>query len=115
MRALVPVREGSDRPSPPKHLSVASRRLWREIVADYDLPPHALALLTAALEAKGRMDEARATVARDGAYVAGRFGLRAHPALAVERDSRIAFARLIREVGLDLVDPAERRMPSRYR
>ncbi len=85
------------------------------MVAEYVLEAHHLALLERACEALGRLVEARDAIARDGAYVEGRFGVRAHPALAVEAQSRIAFARIVRELGLDLVAPAASRPPTRWR
>jgi hypothetical protein len=66
--------------------------LWKAVLSRWELGPHELELLRLACEALDRCEEAREAVARDGAYVEGRFGLKAHPALAVERDARIGAA-----------------------
>ena len=102
---------------PPAHLSRRARGLWREIVDEYQLERHHEIILTVACEALDRLAEARAAIAADGAYIDGRFGKKAHPALAIERDSRIAFLRSLRELGLDLefTGDAVSRPPSRWR
>jgi P27 family predicted phage terminase small subunit len=107
----------SDRriPAAPSHLGREAKALWRSVLADFDLESHHLALLQAACEALGRTTEAREAIARDGAYVVGRFGPKAHPALATERDSRMAMTRILRELGLDLEAPATSRPPTRWR
>ena len=86
----------------PEHLSESSRAWWAGIVAEYELEAHHLRLLTLAGEAWDRGQEARETLANDGTYFTNKVGEpRAHPAVAVERDSRIAYARLLRELDLD--------------
>ena len=89
--------------APPPHLTEASQRLFCRIVLDYGLKGDdpALTLLRLALEAADRADEARQRIAQDGVLLADRFGqLRPHPSVAIERDSRLAAARLLRELGL---------------
>jgi len=100
-------------PSAPSHLAEPTRKWWRSVVKDYVLEPHHLKLLTLAAEAWDRLVEARKRIATDGAYVENPSGvLKCHPAISVERDSRIAFARLIRELDLDGEPlPEPRRMP----
>jgi phage terminase small subunit len=85
----------------PKHLKTIGRVLFNSVTRDYDLQSHHIALLTLACEARDRAEEARAAIAKDGAYVDGRYGLKAHPAIAVERDSRLAFGRLLRQLDLE--------------
>ena len=99
-------------PEPPKHLRAASKRFFRETVRDYVLEPHHLRLLALCCEALDRGAEATATIAKDGAYLQGRYGPRAHPAIAVERDSRLAAARLLRELDLDASEGGESRPPA---
>ncbi len=93
----------------PAHLRESTRRWWRSVTSTWALEDHHVKLLTAAAEAWDRLQEARERIAKDGAYVEDRFGqLRPHPALAIERDSRIAFARILRELDLDAEPPASR-------
>src|SRR5262245_14628243 len=90
-------------PKPPKHLRPATKRWWASVMLDYSLDPHHLKLLLRAAEAFDRGEEAREAIARHGLVYTDRFGApRARPEVAVERDSRIGFARLLRELGLDV-------------
>ena len=93
---------------PPGHLRAATRRWFAAVVADYDLDPHHVRLLTLAAEAWDRGQQAREVIDRDGMTFSDRFGQpKARPEIAIERDSRIGFARLIRELGLDVEPPPE--------
>ena len=95
---------------PPKHLRAATRRWWEEVFNSYELESHHLKLLTAAGESWDRAVQARETLAKEGAYYTNRFSEpRSHPALAVERDSKTIFARLVRELNLDIHPPEENR------
>lgn len=98
-------------PDPPEHFTETSSNLWRSVLKEYELEAHSLELLKAACEALDRANEAREKIAVDGAYFKDRFNQpREHPAVAVERHSRILFARLLRELCLDIEPPAD---PSR--
>ena len=98
----------------PTHLATSTRVWWTTVVREYELEPHHLKLLQHAAEAWDRSQEARELLARDGLVIEGREGgKRPHPAVAIEHNSRIAFARLIRELDLDVEPPRSdgRRLP----
>ena len=88
----------------PAHLAPETRKWFAEFVTTYQLEPHHLRLLQLAAEAWDRCQEARAAIARDGliALTTGR----PHAGVAIERDARLAFARLLRELDLDAEPPA---------
>jgi hypothetical protein len=93
------------RPAAPADLSTAMKRWWDEVVAAHELEPHRLHLLHLACQAKDRCEQARKDIAEKGSTYEDRFGApRLRPEVAIERDSRLAFARLLRE--LDLRPPA---------
>lgn len=101
----------------PKHLSGGSDKLYRRLAEEYRLEqePHALEVLRLACEALDRCAQAREAIERDGPFVTSRFGeKRPHPAIGVERDSRIAALRALRELSLDGEAPDDLR-PSRLR
>jgi P27 family predicted phage terminase small subunit len=95
---------------PPKHLRKATSEWWAQIVADFDLDSHHVRLLTKACEANDRCEQAREALLKHGLTFDDRFGSpHARPECAIERDSRLAFARLVREIGLDVTPPSESR------
>ena len=107
-------------PKPPSHLRAATRRWYAEVVADYALDPHHLKLLTLASECWDRCTQAREILAREGLTYVDRFGApHPRPEVAIERDSRLGFARLLRELGIDSAEPVEvprpRLLPSNRR
>ena len=99
-------------PKPPPHLSRSSADWWNEVCRDYALELHHLRLLQCAAEAWDRLQQAREAIAKDGLTVpTADGGLKAHPCISIERDSRLAFARLLRELDLDTGTPAEAPRP----
>jgi phage terminase small subunit len=83
------------------------------VVETWTLEEHHLRLLTLAGEAWDRCTQAREQLRRDGLTVTTRHGeVRTHPCVAIERDSRVAFARLLRELDLDVEAPEARRPPA---
>jgi len=98
----------------PKHLRLATRRWWLEVAEEYTLESHHLRLLTLAGEAWDRCQEAREALKKHGLTFDDRFKQpHARPEVNIERDSRIAFARLLRELSLDVEPPREVGRPPR--
>ena len=97
---------------PPKHLRAETRKWWLSVTEDYDLELHHLRLLSMAAETWDEYCAAREAIKKHGMTYADRFGQpKSRPEIAIERDCRIGFARLIRELGLDLGEPDEVRPP----
>lgn len=93
-------------PAPPDHLSEDAAGWWRQAVRDYALEPHHLRLLQAACESWDRAQAARRAVAEQGLTFQDASGsIKANPAVAIERDARTLFARLVRELNLDEDQP----------
>lgn len=107
-------RPGSNEIPPPAHLRPDTAAWWASVAVDYALEAHHLRILTLAAEAWDRGQEAREAITRHGPVYVDRFDQpRARPEVAIERDSRIAFARLVRELALDLDPPDEKGRPPR--
>lgn len=103
----------SNLPEPPSHLGADAKAWWRSVMRDYSLEPHHQHLLQAACEAWDRMQQARQALDDHGGltFTDDRGVIRAHPAVAMERDARVAFARLVRELDLDAGGLAEAPRP----
>jgi P27 family predicted phage terminase small subunit len=90
----------------PPHLDRATRRWWKATAERHDLSDDGLRLLTLAAEAWDRREQARTEIAEHGLTYEDRFGApRTRPEVAIERDARLAYARIIRQLGLDVEDP----------
>jgi P27 family predicted phage terminase small subunit len=88
--------------SPPEHLSPSASALWSAVTARHTLPPQHERLLQLACEALDRYQQARETIAEQGLVTENRYGATvAHPAVSIERDARLAFARLLRDMHLN--------------
>ena len=93
-------------PRPPDHLRAPTREWFTSVVSDYQLEQHHIRLLTLAAESWDRCVEAREALAEHGLVYTDRFGSpRARPEIAVERDNKTVFARLLRELDLDIDPP----------
>ncbi len=103
-------------PKPPEGLKGAGRKLWREVMAVYELEQHELLLLREACRVSDRLDELAALVERDGAVVDSPQGERAHPALVESRQQQITLARVLAALRLpagEEGDQASGRRPQR--
>lgn len=93
---------------PPRHLSDRSRYLWQQTANSFTLKATEYELLRLALEALDRAEQARVMLAEDGLTSRGRYcQVLAHPMIAVERDSRLAAARLLKQLGLSEAPAAQ--------
>lgn len=100
----------------PRHLKLATRRWWLEIIEQFELESYHIRLLTLAGEAWDRCVSAREALAKEGLTYDDRFGApHARPEVAIERDSRLGFARLLRELALDVEPPRELGRPPALR
>jgi len=99
----------------PRHLSADMTTWWRVLTRQYQFRPQHLRVLACAAEAWDRKEQARELLAAGGLTVTNRQGeLRPHPAVAIERDARIAFVRAVRELSLADDDlPADASRPPR--
>jgi len=98
----------------PKHLAKPTADWWDAVVTDWTLDEHHKRLLTAAAECWDRLQEAREALQKYGTVYVDRFGQpRARPEVAIERDSRLHFARLLRELDLDAEAAPDRSRPPR--
>jgi hypothetical protein len=100
-------------PKPPPHLRPETAAWFAQVLKDYELEPHHLRLLTRAAEAFDRAAQAREILAAEGlTFLDRNDNPRPRPEVAIERDSRIAFARLLRELALDVATPETPRPPT---
>jgi P27 family predicted phage terminase small subunit len=99
----------------PKHLRPATRRWYEQVCEEYEFESHHLRLLQLAGESWDRCQEARQKVTEEGLSYTDDKGIRrAHPCTAIERDSRLAFARIVRELNLSEEPADSRPRPLRY-
>jgi P27 family predicted phage terminase small subunit len=100
----------------PAHLRSDTRAWWRSVVERWELEEHHIRLLTLAAEAWDRNQQAREQIAVSGLTSSTRDGgVKLSPLARVEQSSAITFARVLRELDLDLEPPAEARRPPRLR
>jgi len=95
---------------PPGYLSKESRKWFASVCKNFDLESHHLRLLVLACESWDEKEAARAEVEKSGATYIDRYNQpREHPAVGTGRQARIQFARLVRDLGLDVEAPSESR------
>ena len=92
----------------PSHLARTTKKWFRAVVSVWGLEEHHVRILIGACEAWDRGVMAREVIDREGLTYLDRFDApRARPEIAIERDSRIAFLRSIRELDLDVEPPPQ--------
>jgi hypothetical protein len=98
--ALVGPHEADD--EPPRALGLHGSRLWRTVLAEYQIDDVAgRELLCLAAQGLDRAEALAAEVAADGMTVRGRTGPRAHPAIKEELAARAFVMRALGRLGLN--------------
>jgi P27 family predicted phage terminase small subunit len=102
----------------PSNLGHSGREFWKKISAEFVLESHHSELLAQACKSLDRISTAREVLDKDGLTFIDKFGqIKPHPAVAIELANKTIFARLLRELGLD-VSKSDTRPPrvggSRY-
>lgn len=89
---------------PPPHLQSAGRKLWTDIVGQFDITDAAgLALVRVAAECADRQEAAQAAIRLHGELVPDRYGsLKLNPACNLEVASRAGMLSALKALHLDL-------------
>src|SRR5829696_4335496 len=97
------------KPRPPTDLDERGRAFWRAVHNVYsDMSPSELALLEAACRTLDAIDQLERQIAKDGTMISGASGQPVlHPALAEARQQRLAYARLLDQLGLPSAEDSE--------
>ncbi|MBZ9904792.1 hypothetical protein LB557_02060 [Mesorhizobium sp. BR115XR7A] len=100
------MKTGDNQPKPPAHLRAATKRWFKSVLDEYSLEGHHIRLLTLAAEAWDQSQTAREVLDKDGLTFLDRFGQpKERPECGILQNARIAFARLVRELALDVDVP----------
>jgi phage terminase small subunit len=100
----------------PKHLKPKTRAWVESVLERWVLEEHHRTLLIMAAESLDRSNAARAIIDQKGPTYLDRFGQpKPRPEVTIERDAKATFARLLRELDLDLETPASSARPPALR
>jgi hypothetical protein len=91
-------------PAPPETLGDSGRALWTEVLGEFELAEHELALLRQAGETLDAIDRLQAALAGDEVIVASPQGQKVNPCLPELRQQRVTFGRLIAMLDVPLGD-----------
>ena len=94
--------------APPENLGADARAFWRTMVTDFTFEAHELKVLECACRCLDEADRADALVEGEGAMIGVSRAPCPHPLLKHARDSRLAFAALLKQLKLDKAAPAPR-------
>jgi P27 family predicted phage terminase small subunit len=104
------LKKSKSEPTPPKHLRKETQAWWLSVIADFELDESGIKLLTKCCEAFDRSEQAREILLKEGlTFLDSKGSPRSHPANAIERDSRIAFVRLLRDLDISDTTPGDGR------
>src|SRR4051794_28688001 len=92
----------------PSHLRPETRKWWSQICGEFVLESHHRRLLQLCAESWDAAQSAREAIQQHGQTYVDRFGApRLRPEVNVARDATLAFARLLRELDLDIEPPSD--------
>jgi phage terminase small subunit len=106
-----------EKPKTPQGLKAQGAEFWDKVLSEFVLEKaHDLERLSLASKCLDELAADEATVAADGRFFTNtKTGqIREHPAAKAIRENKVLFARLVRELGLDLESAQESRLPGRY-
>jgi phage terminase small subunit len=105
-----------DKNDVPEYLKDRGREFYIKVCSEFEFEhTHDLERIALAASELDIQDEAQRAIDEHGYYVINRYGrLVENPGIKTLRDSRTLFVRIIRELGLDLVNVPESRPPRRY-
>lgn len=87
--------DAADRPRAPAGLTASARRLWAQVLDEYELEQHEVGLLREMCRTQSQLDRLDRVVREEGAVITDRFGEpKTHPAAVEARQLRITLARL---------------------
>lgn len=90
-------------PAPPPGLAEAGAKLWQSIQEEYRIDDAGgRAMLGEICRAADRAAECAELIARDGATIRTKAGLKEHPLLKIELSSRSFVVRSLHRLGLDI-------------
>ena len=104
-------KESGKGPSAPAHLREETQAWWREMVEKYAMGSQHLKLLLAACESWDLYSDAMTVLRAQGLTFKNRFGQPCtRPEVAIMRDAKLAFVRIVRELNLpgDTPESAQR-------
>lgn len=91
-------------PKAPEGAGPAGKRLWRAVLADFELAEHELVLLRQAVRVADLCDQLQAVVEAEGPVLRVDGQPRTHPAVVELRQQRIVLARLVVALRVPLGD-----------
>jgi len=99
----------------PDHLKGKTKKWFKAVVAGYSLEPHHILVLTLACEAWDRALDARMVLESKGLTYEDRFGApHPRPEVRIKEQAEVIFARLLRELNLDIEPPKDIGRPPLY-
>lgn len=97
-------------------LGTVGAKFRRDILREFEISEcQDFRRLDLAAQCLDRIETCRKEIEADCEFILDRFGIKKeHPALKVERDQKVIFCRIIREMSLDIEQPKESRPPALY-